>query len=177
MKIAAGLLLGAGLLTTPFSDFSISNNMFFQKDTKEQQEETSEEVPEEKQWEERWDEARQAAEEAGEDTRTEEEKLEDFDENWNQFGQDNTSSSSGGTESSGWSGLPSIGIQEPDSDGSHSETAEESEEESSFNETWNDFGQKFDNTYEQTEDSFDWESSFDSRSGTYQITEQTSKPE
>ncbi|SFM11153.1 hypothetical protein [Salibacterium qingdaonense] len=176
MKIAAGLILGAGLLT-PFSDFSISNNMFFQKDTKEQQEETSEEASEEKQWEERWSEAQQAAEEAGEDNRSEEEKLEDFDQQWNQFGQDNTSSSSGGTESSSWSGLPSIGIQGPESENTNSEAAEESEEEPSFNETWNDFGREFDNTYEQTEDSFDWESSFDSRLGTYQITEQTSKPE
>ncbi|SFP33026.1 hypothetical protein SAMN05518683_104114 [Salibacterium halotolerans] len=178
LKMAAGLILGAGLIS-PLSDFSLPNDLFFQNHPNEQ-EESSEETSsgdENKQWEERWNEAKQAAEEAGKDTRTEKEKLQDFDKKWNQFGQDSmfgsnsTSTESGNAESSAWSDFPSIGIQSSESEDSNADTSEETEGDASFNEKWNEFGREFQDTYEQTEDSFDWESSFDSRTGTYQITE------
>ncbi|MGY4691118.1 hypothetical protein [Salibacterium sp. K-3] len=165
VKTAAGLILGAGLLSQ-LTDFSFPNDLFFQKEpaaVQEQEEDTSGE----EQWDELWNEAKEEAEQADEDTRTEEEKLEDFDEEWEQFGENDSSDSaqadpdSSGTDTFG--DFPSLnGWEEPET---------EDTSESGFEETWNEFGQTFEDTYEKTEESFDWENSFDSRSGTYEETE------
>ncbi|WP_026701535.1 hypothetical protein [Salibacterium aidingense] len=167
MKSFAVLILGAGLLS-PFSSFSFPNDLFWnkEKDTPPETETTSEE-----EWEETWSEAQQEAEKAAEDNRTEEEKLEDFDEEWRSFESESPFPDLEFLDFTKFGAFGDTRFSAPASDTGAEAESSLHHDPSSFEEKWDQFGETFEDTYEnETNDSFDWEDSFDSSSGTYEKT-------
>ncbi|MFB4166265.1 hypothetical protein ACE1TI_21375 [Alteribacillus sp. JSM 102045] len=155
----------------------------------------SDESRAEEDWESILQEAQETAEEAEEDTRSEKEKLEDFDERWSTIGSSEETASEQKSFSYQWHSFgfhfgslnklwslfsSSEGknnsenitpTDKPSVNTKNSSRPEiEHKQSDSFEEKWNKFGEKFEQSYDTQND--DWEESFDSRSGTYKITEQ-----
>lgn len=188
LKKVTFFFLGAGLLALPLQVHASPNDYFWNPNAEQESEvETSDES-----WDELWGEAQEEAEQANEDNRTEEERLDDFDQQWAAFGSDNTNNSFGllsgeinnfGAFQPLWSSIfnspeenedsetdNGMNVESPESPQSYSNDDVE-QESSSFDDKWSQFGEKFDSTYDnegEDSNSYEWEESFDGSTGTYE---------
>ncbi|RSL33894.1 hypothetical protein D7Z54_07160 [Salibacterium salarium] len=192
-KTVTSLVLGSGLLFLPLQGHASPNGSFW---TPAEEEKSNNETSDQE-FDELWGDAQEEAEKADEDNRTEEQKLEDFDQQWDSFGNNNTGEDtsnngfgllSGEMDGFGafnqlWNSISSSKDNEdsnteeesinptssPSFDEGVSTSTDQNQEPSSFDKKWNQFGEKFDSTYEGENDkSYEWEESFDSSTGTYE---------